>query len=92
MAGMDSWDYIEFGLYDSMAGGYQPLYNDRQLQALYDAALFENTPLGSDTGYTTSADRGEILNALRDYLWEEYGVDFDDVFDWESYREAYDRA
>lgn len=35
----------------------------------------------------------ETINAIRDafdgYMMEEYGIDFDAVFDWEAYREAY---
>ena len=81
---MDDWSYVEFGLFDQMAGGYQPFYEDRQLQALYDSALF-NHDVSSD-------DRAAIIEGLRDYMWDEYGVDFDDVFDWEAYREAYDSA
>jgi hypothetical protein len=84
MANIDDWGYIEFGMFENMANGYVPFYEDRQLQALYDAALF-NYDIGM-------GDRGAIIEGLRDYMWDEYGVDFDSIFDWESYREAYDRA
>lgn len=84
MAGMNEWSYIEFGLYDQMATGNMELYNDNFAQNLYDAALFDHD--------ISRDDRAAVMDTLRDYMWEEYGVDFDDVFDWEAYREAYDNA
>lgn len=82
MADISDWSYIEFGLFDNMANGYLPMYEDRQLQALYDAALFNHD--------IASSDRAAIVNGLREYMWDEYGIDFDDIFDWEAYRESYD--
>jgi hypothetical protein len=29
-------------------------------------------------------------NNFVDFIWDEYGIDWDDIFDWESYREDYD--
>lgn len=84
MAGINEWSNVEFNLFDNMAGGNENLYDDQWVQTLYDAALFEHD--------IASGDRGAILNSLRDYLWDEYGIDFDNVFDWDAYREAYDNA
>jgi len=84
MAGMNEWGYIEFSLYEGMANDFQPLYNDTMAQNLFDAALFDHD--------ISRGDRAAIMDSLRDYMWEEYGIDFDDVFDWEAYREAYDNA
>lgn len=84
MAGMNEWGYIEFSLYEQMADGSMNLYNDNMAQNLFDAALFDHD--------ISSGDRAAIMDSLRDYMWDEYGVDFDDVFDWEAYREAYDNA
>lgn len=33
-----------------------------------------------------------VFEQLRDYVESEYGVDWDDVYDWESWREWYDNA
>lgn len=33
--------------------------------------------------------RGAVQEILEDYLWEEYELDFDELFDWEGYREWY---
>ncbi len=32
------------------------------------------------------------MDSLKEYLWDEYGVDFDDVFDWDDYRSHYEAA
>jgi len=84
MAGINEWGDIEFGLFDNMAGHNEALYQDQWVQTLYDAALFEHD--------ISSSDRVVILNQLRDYMWDEYGIDFDDAFDWDGFREAYDNA
>lgn len=84
MAGINDWSDIEFNLFDQMAGPNESLYEDQWVQTLYDAALFDHD--------VSSEDRSAILNELRDYMWDNYGVDFDDVFDWEGFREAYDNA
>lgn len=85
MAGLNEWSSgIEFRLFAEMAGHDTRMYNDPWIQNLYDASLFEHD--------VSSSDRSAILNSLRDYMWDHYGVDFDDVFDWEGFREAYDSA
>lgn len=84
MAGLNDWGDIEFNLFENMAGYDDRMYSDWRVQNLYDAALFDYD--------VSSSDRTAILNTLRDYMWDEYGVDFDDVFDWEGFREAYDNA
>lgn len=38
----------------------------------------------------TRAEREEIHEQLRDYLYDEYGLDFDDIWDWDDFREWYD--
>jgi hypothetical protein len=84
MAGINEWGDIEFNLYDNMAGYHDALYADQWLQTLYDAALFNHD--------VSTEDRTVILNHLRDYMWDNYGMDFDNVFDWDGFREAYDNA
>lgn len=85
MAGINEWHSdVEFNLFDSMAGYHPQLYNDQFVQNLYDAALFDYD--------LSKTDRAAVLEGLREYMWDEYGMDFDDVFDWEAYREAYDNA
>lgn len=77
-----NWNYVEMHLFDGMASGNGELENDRFVQALYDTALFNHD--------ISARDRAAVLDALKDYMWDEYGVSFDDVFDWDGYRSAYD--
>jgi hypothetical protein len=57
---------------------------DERMQDLLDEALFDDN--------ATTDERTTAMAQLIDYMWDEYGIDFEDVFDWESYREAYDSA
>lgn len=85
MAGINEWTSItEFRLFDDLAGHDSRMFNDPWIQNLYDAALFDYD--------ISKEDRAEILHALRDRMMDEYGVDFDDAFDWEGFRAQYDQA
>lgn len=85
MAGLNEWSSLtEFRLFEDMAGHDPRMYNDPWIQNLYDVALFNHD--------VSSSDRAAILSELRDRMSDEYGVEFDDVFDWEGFREAYDSA
>jgi len=37
-------------------------------------------------------DREQALQQLNDYLWDEYGIDFEAVWDWEDFRAWYENA
>lgn len=80
----DEWSPTESRLFEEFVTGSEvsALANDRLLQALYDEALFNRD--------ISDKDRAAIMETMRDYVWDEYGIDFDDVFDWEGYRDAYD--
>lgn len=84
MADISNWSDIEFRLYESVAENNASLYTDRWAQTLYDFALFDHD--------VTQFDRSAALAALRDYMWDTYGLDFDQEFDWDGFREAYDTA
>lgn len=51
---------------------------DGRATELFEAAFFDN----NDQAYQD----------LIDYLWDVYGIDFEDVFDWEDFRSWYDAA
>lgn len=82
MADIYEWSNVEFQLYNNALGHTPDAFDDRFTQTLYDTALF-NWDISPN-------ERAAVLDALRDRMWDQYGLDFDDVFDWESYREAYD--
>lgn len=60
----------------------ESLGHDENAQRFYDAAL-----------YTFSEDREQRainLRNFKEYIADEYGIDWDDIFDWEEYRRNYD--
>jgi hypothetical protein len=58
------------------------LAGNPEAQRFYDAAFF--------TFAETREQREANQNNFVEYIWDEYGLDWDDIFDWESYREDYD--
>jgi hypothetical protein len=80
----DSWDDAHQGLYDHMADrvGSSDLYDDVIMQGYVDV-LFGDEP-------ARGADRHELMDALHDYFLDVYDFDFDEVWDWESWRELYE--
>lgn len=75
------FSHTEQHLWDD-AFGHQ--FRDNTAEALFHAAYF-------DQDYTTD-ERRQIRNALDEYLADEYGIDFQDEFDWETWRESYGQA
>lgn len=64
------------------SSGRPDMMNDAALRDFYDIAF--NTPKGQMAG----DDRAAIMDALRDYMQRTYGISFDRVFDWASWRAA----
>lgn len=58
-------------------------FNDPVAQALYHEAYFSR-------GTWETEELGAIRDNLRSYLMDEYGINFDEVFDWAAWREAYE--
>lgn len=78
----DDWPDIERELYDDIVHGDPIIGEDRGLQMLFDEAMFDME--------LPPWDRDAVYEAMLDYLWDEYGIDFEMDFDWEAYREWYD--
>lgn len=78
--GMDNWSNSERGMWGDFEG-FGGAFDDGVAQAMFHEAYFN---FDHDT---------ETINTLRDafdgYMFENYGVDFDSVFDWDAYRESY---
>lgn len=60
-------------------------FNDPVAQAMYHSAYFE-------PGTWDSSQVSAIREALADYLSDTYDLEFDEVFDWEAWRESYGNA
>lgn len=80
----DTWSQQESHMFDDLINGDPTLGSDQTLQLLFDVALFQD-------GFTPR-ERDGVQAALEEYLWDEYGIDFDDAFDWAAYREWYESA
>lgn len=79
-----SWDREQGDLYDDLVGSNPVIASDNNLQFLYQEALYDLD--------LRPHERAVVLEALEEYLWEEYGINFDDVFDWEGYKAWYENA
>jgi hypothetical protein len=82
MAEMDEWSNVELSLYQEAFDSTEDAFNDRTFQFLYDQSLFE-------WDHYTHDERVATQEAMKDYLFDNYGIDFDAVFDWEAYRANY---
>lgn len=76
----NDWSQREVNLYHS---AFEPIgaFNDPVAQALFNEGYFNHD--------IPTSDRHAIREALNEYLMQEYDVDFNDVFDWAEWREAY---
>lgn len=79
----DSWYSAETAMYLDMVGGDPLLAADQGLQTLYHNALF---------GDLSGEQQQEIYFMLVEYMRDEYGLDFEDVFDWEAFKEWYEQT
>lgn len=77
-----SWSEEQASMYDDLVNANPAIAGDQQLQFLYQEALFDME--------LSPPDRQIIIDMLDEYLMDEYGIDFDDMFDWQNYREWYD--
>lgn len=74
------WSETESEIWQSSFGDFDAFY-DPVAQALYNEGYF-NFDIDPD-------QRAAIREALDEYMEHEYGLDFDDVFDWDAWRDAY---
>lgn len=79
-----NWDETQNTLFDAIIGDSASAADDPYLEGLLHTAFFE-PGIDRDT-------REETYQYLVEYLWDEYEIDFEDVFDWEEYREWYDNT
>jgi len=80
----ESWSERQADLYDDLVNADPVIAADQELQFLYQEALFDLE--------LSAPDRQIIIDMLEDYLMDQYGIDFDDVFDWDAYRSWYENA
>ena len=85
----DGWSDDEARLFDKAIeniGGDlgDQIRDDEWVSFLYHEAMWD---------FEIPADyRANAYDAFVDYMETNYGVEWDEVYDWEAYREAYDNA
>lgn len=78
----ESWGSNKAALWIDATTTEPALARDEYAQMFYDAALYT---------HSESRDQRELnLANFKAYIFDEYGVEWDHIFDWESYREDYD--
>lgn len=75
------WSHSEENLYADLAGSHGGMLDDSFAQTLFDLGYF-----APDLSYDERIIAQDYLN---EWLENEYGLDFEESFDWEAYREAY---
>lgn len=91
----EDWD-------DDAEFDYGSLPLEQQQEFLYDLIGFAGTTHDYearsyfwDLMYNdelTSDQRLDIYEEFSQYLWDEYGLQFEDVWDWDAFREWYETA
>lgn len=78
--GDESWfNSTEGNLWSDLVDDRLTALDDRLAQALYHEAYYDHDIL--------TPDRIGAREALEDFMWSEYGIDFEADFDWDAWRE-----
>lgn len=80
----ENWDMDEQASWQDFVDENSALGNDDYAMIMFHEAFFDLD--------LAPPDRDEWHDRLEEYLMEEYGIDFDDVFDWAYYDEWYENA
>lgn len=75
------WSSIEEHLFSEIGEHNEAIFGDELLQQAFDIGWFD-MDVGADY-------REAAREFVYEYLETEYGIDFDEVFDWDAWREAY---
>lgn len=78
------WSETEERLFDDLIGADSRIGDDQFLQGLFDEALFH------DIHGHGGPEHDFLMDQLAQYLLDEYDIVFDEVFDWEGWRDWYD--
>lgn len=78
------WGRNEKGLWQDATKSNNALGRDPAAQAYYNAALF--------TRSEPMEDRQQYMQDFKDYVRRTYGIEWDRIFDWTGYRQAYDEG
>jgi hypothetical protein len=81
----DEWsDYFDLP-YDFTNEEREDFVTDQYLESLVDAAFFEGRDFAE-------GEFNFLIETIEQYLLDEYDMTFDDVFDWDDWRESYNAS
>lgn len=85
----DNWSEDESRLFESAMGEIggdlaETIKGDEWVSFLYHEAMWD---FEIDAHYRSGA-----YDAFVEYMQVNYGIEWDEIYDWEAYREAYDAA
>lgn len=66
-------------LWRDLTGNRSDIVNSWPLQALYHEGYYDRDIL--------SPERIAARDTLKEFMWDEFGIDFEEEFDWYSWRE-----
>lgn len=75
------WSSTEERLFEDIGERNEQIFNDELLQQAFDVGWFDMN--------VSSEYREAAREFVIEWLDSEYGIEFDDVFDWDAWREAY---
>lgn len=75
------WSSTEERLFSDLGDANEAVFDDPLLQQAFDIGWFDMNVSGE---YRESAREFVV-----EWLSSQYGIEFDDVFDWDAWREAY---
>lgn len=78
------WSGFEEHLFENIGNANEAIFQDDLLQQAFDIGWFDMN--------VASDYREAAREFVYEYLEDVYGVDFDEVFDWDAWREAYEGA
>lgn len=79
VGGEDWFESTEGRLWEDLVGDLPDALDDRLAQALYHEAYYDHDIL--------TPDRVGAREALEEFMFDEYGIDFLAEFDWDAWRE-----
>jgi hypothetical protein len=81
-------DFYDFGSlpeHDQQAFLYDMLFmgvGDQEARGLFDDLMYNNE--------LSQEQREAVYDQLAQYIWDEYGINFEEVWDWDDFRAWYD--
>jgi len=77
------WNNTNTRLWNKATEGRPDFRNDETAKLLYSTGF-----LPRNTRYMTSREITAVRDLLNQYVWDTYGLEWDDIFDWQDYEDS----